>query len=1124
MTAIATGNPYRGLAPFDEQDAHRFFGRDREIEEILDRLSSRRLLAVIGVSGCGKSSLIRAGVIPVLRMGIATGLPARWRICTLTPGREPLKSLAAALDAPSNWPANTFELVDFARSKLQPAESLLLVVDQFEELFHFRDENLAVDGGNAASLFVNLLLAGIDQREVPIYILLTMRTDFLGQCAQFRGLPEALNDCYYLVPRMTRLQQQEAIERPLQAQGEAMHAALTQRLLNDSAEDPDHLPVLQHLLRRLWENWKERGATGLIGAADYDEVGGWALALDQDAESVLQRFAADEEGIRLLFQWITERGTGERALRRPRSFGECAAVSGLDCPRLEEICRAFQDRGLLRKSELTPEALVDLPHESVTWHWSRLNHWVLGEAARAAQLRFLLEAARQQMPLTGLALQSGLHLRSTWRKQRLTALRYLEPPDLEQTDAWIGGSEELDRKQRDSAEARELSAWAALSLGDDAERSLILGLYSWGKQRAMVAGLEQFLHVALLHSSSRLGLRHQTSVWCVAWSPDSARLATASSDLTAKLWDAETGAELHALRGHSDRVLSVAWSPDGSKVATASYDQTAIIWDAVTGRELVTLRGHEYAVLSVAWSPDDSKLATGSDDNTVGIWLAGTGAKLAVLRGYQRIVWKVAWSPDGKWIAVATGNSVRILDAEQFTELRGLDGHQADVRSVAWSPDGTRLATASYDNTARIWDLHSNLEPLIIRGHQDYVLDVAWSPDGRTLVTASFEGVAKLWDSRSGREWGSVLEHQYPILSVSWSPKGDNLASASDDGAVRVGVLRGGWELAVFQGHPAPAWCVRWSPDGARLISGSDCPVAKVWDANSGRELFALDGDAMYIESVAWSPDGRKLATSANATAQIWDAATGRDIGLLRGHEDYVGKIAWSPDGMRIATGSRDRTIRIWDAATFQVLNNIGSQQADITGIAWSPDSRMLAIASNDGTAKVWDTGSGQEAIALQHDKYSFSSIVWSPDGTRLATASHNKTVQVWSVVSRELLLVLRGHQAAVLDVAWSPDGSRLATASWDITTRIWDAATGQELIKIVGHKLSVRSVAWSPDGKRLASAGADNAAEGVVHVYAIDESLLLRLVRSRITRDLTPFECRRYLNTDRSPQLPEIP
>ena len=444
----ARTNPFPGLAPYDEPEAALFFGRDREIEEILERLASRRLLAVTGVSGCGKSSLVRAGVKPVLRMGAATSLPGRWRIESITPGNAPIQALRKSIQAGPSWPATSFDLVEHARQNLRPGENLLLIVDQFEELFSFRAESLSKDAGNTAALFVNLILNAVDQREVPIYILLTMRTDFLGECAQFRGLPEALNDCYYLVPRLTRIQQQEAIERPLEEQGVAITPSLVQRLLNESAEDPDDLPVLQHLLRRLFENWSARGANGPINDEDYTAVGGWKNAINQEADAVLKRFPAEGENIRLLLQWITDRGRGEKPVRRARPLAECAEVSGLGQQRLREVVQGFQSRGLLKPSDGTGESLVDLPHESVMWQWTRLKSWIVQETERAAQLRFLLQSARQEVPLVGLALESALKLRTQWKSQRAPTLRYLEKAELEAVDSWVAYSERVAKGWR----------------------------------------------------------------------------------------------------------------------------------------------------------------------------------------------------------------------------------------------------------------------------------------------------------------------------------------------------------------------------------------------------------------------------------------------------------------------------------------------------------------------------------------------------------------------------------------------------------------------------------------------------------------------------------------------------
>ncbi|MBZ5521602.1 MAG: hypothetical protein LAP21_05020 [Acidobacteriia bacterium] len=1148
----ARTNPYPGLAPFEEKEASRFFGRDREVEEILDRMASRRLLAVIGVSGCGKSSLVRAGVIPILRLGVAANLPTHWRICTITPGNAPLKALRAAMNAPSGWPATSFDLVDQAKKNLQPGESLLLIVDQFEELFRFREETLAQDGGNQASLFVNLFLKAVEQREVPIYVMLTMRTDFLGKCAQFRGLPEALNDCYYLTPRMTRLQQQEAIERPLEEQSASMHAALVQRLLNDSAEDPDHLPVLQHLLKRLWENWNQRGVAEPIGMADYAAVGGWTNALNADAEGVFRQFEAEQEGLRRFFQWITERGTGERPIRRPRPFSECVEESGIDRARLGEIIRKFQGHGLLRPSDGSHQSLVDLPHESVMWQWSRLKRWIDDEAEQAAQLRFLLQSARQKNLLTGLALESASRWQRSLSVQRHTSLRYLNDEELAQTEKWIVRSAEFEqarrrrrrlllgasgalvvtlaivavwvsRRQQASATAREISAWAAVSLPEDPERSLILGLHSWARQRAMVPGLGEILHSAVLQSPSRLTLSgHQDIVRSIAWSPDGRKLATASDDHTAKVWDATSGRELLSLRGHQNIVRSIAWSPDGSKLATASDDRTAKVWDATSGRELLSLRSHQAPVWSVAWSPDGSKLATASYDKTAKVWAASSGRELLALPGHQDIVSSIAWSPDGSKLATASyDKTAKVWAASSGRELLALRGHQDAVWSIAWSPDGSKLATASYDKTAKVWAASSGRELLALPGHQDIVSNIAWSPDGSKLATASYGKTAKVWEASSGRELLALRGHQDTVWSIAWSPDGSKLATASSDHTAKVWEASPICELLSLRGHRASVWSIAWSPDGSKLATASNDNTAKVWEAASGRELLSLHGHQSSVSSIAWSPDGSKLATASNdGTAKVWEAASGRQLLTLHGHQDIVRNIAWSPDGSKLATASDDSTVKVWEASSGRQLLALRGHPDTGWSIAWSPDGSKLAAASSDRTAMVWEAASGHELLTLRGHQDTVWSIAWSPDGSKLATASFDKTAKVWEATSGRELLTLHGHQDIVFNIAWSPDGSKLATASADNTAKVWEAASGRELLALRGHQGAVNSISWSPDGKRLASAGDDK----IVQIYAIDQVELLRLVRSRITRDLTSDECRRYLNADRCPPLPDVP
>jgi len=265
-------NPFRGLLPFEEQHSALFFGRDKEIQDVASRLERQRLLAITGVSGSGKSSLVMAGVIPMLRAGLIPKLGTHVRVAVMKPRGGPLVELQRQLSIALGREVKqeiltrtTYGLVD-AVKPLAPDESLLIVVDQFEEIFAYRKLHLGKDGGASADRFMTLLLRATEQAEVPILVMLTMRSDFLGDCPTFRGLPEALNNSHYLVPKMTRLQLQEAIEEPLANAGVTIHPGLVQHILNECEEEPDYLPVLQHLLFRMFDQ-------GPLGSGQSTEKG-----------------------------------------------------------------------------------------------------------------------------------------------------------------------------------------------------------------------------------------------------------------------------------------------------------------------------------------------------------------------------------------------------------------------------------------------------------------------------------------------------------------------------------------------------------------------------------------------------------------------------------------------------------------------------------------------------------------------------------------------------------------------------------------------------------------------------------------------------------------------------------
>jgi len=395
--------PFPGLLPFQEKDAPFFFGRDRETGELLKRLEQGRFLAVIGVSGSGKSSLVHAGLKPELRFGN----PA-WRIVEMKPGSGPRRRLEQVLG--QEVPGHSYGLVDNLR---KAGERVLVIVDQFEEIFSYRKAGAAE--AKEADLFVQQLLRASAEPDSAVYVLLTMRTDHLGHCALFRNLPEALNEGTYLVPRLTRQEQEEAIRSPLAVSGVEIDPEVVDLLLNAAETNRDELPVLQHLLKRQWEEWTKRGSAGAITRADCDKTGGWAEAIAQDAGSVLEGLTHPErEAVKRVYQRITEKGTGERPIRTPCTLAELVELTRpVTAPeRLGELLEALRKRDLLVwEGPLQEDTRIDIPHECVTWRWAELAGWIEEEDRDRKRLEFIDESRQKKMPLAGSALEEACALR-----------------------------------------------------------------------------------------------------------------------------------------------------------------------------------------------------------------------------------------------------------------------------------------------------------------------------------------------------------------------------------------------------------------------------------------------------------------------------------------------------------------------------------------------------------------------------------------------------------------------------------------------------------------------------------------------------------------------------------------
>jgi photosystem II stability/assembly factor-like uncharacterized protein len=420
---VTIKNPYPGLRPFEPDEFGSFFGRDRQIDELLDKLRNRRFVAILGLSGSGKSSLVRAGLIHRLQVGHLTSAGSRWRIALVRPGSEPIEALAASLDETlgkqrgraAQLRHSTQELLNSTRDGRNRTENLLLVVDQFEEVFRFQDKTQF--SGRDAEHFVDLLLA-VEQDLSPnyrVYVVLTMRTDYLGDCARFDGLPEALNRGQYLVPRLTREQMAEAIQGPAALADTEVASQLLQTLLVEAAEGQDSLSLLQHALTRMWER-REPSLTGgwQITPAQYQTLGGMAKALNDYANRVLAELPPDRRELaKKIFQQLTEVGQG-RDQRRPQRLGQLALRIGATLPEVEVVVEHFFGATLLTSPDRghVPDWEVDITHESLVRQWDTLKGWATEEAQnRDDYLYFSKRVERGGEPLTG----TDLVLALKWR-------------------------------------------------------------------------------------------------------------------------------------------------------------------------------------------------------------------------------------------------------------------------------------------------------------------------------------------------------------------------------------------------------------------------------------------------------------------------------------------------------------------------------------------------------------------------------------------------------------------------------------------------------------------------------------------------------------------------------------
>jgi hypothetical protein len=663
-------NPYPGLRPFDTSEAHLFFGRDQQVLDLLDRLVRNRFVAVVGLSGAGKSSLVRAGLIPALHRGRMLEPGLRWRVATARPSGAPFRKLADALSCePEELRASSHGLIEYARSHLSPGEGLCVVIDQFEELFRYKDRSMApaleapdhAAAASEAAAFIELLLAAA-RGPLPVYVVITMRTDYLGDCAEFPDFPEALNESQYLVPRLTREQRRQAIEGPLgQAQ---ISSALVERILNDAGDEPDQLPILQHALMRTWARWRESSGENErpVDVEDYEAAGGFAGALNQHADELLQSPAVQEKLrlVEVIFKRLTARGGAGRERRDPAQLVElwelCNALSEERQESVKAVIDVFRKGEATfltpREGELTPETYIDIAHESLIRNWKVLaEEWLPEEEKQKQTLIELLDRARgwkqrQRELLAGLDLTGAMQWDKARNRCSMWAEHYVGPNAIETVEEFLAASrEEFEESERRARERRERELETERRLREVAElrAQAEQGQREAAEQRerteraaARRTRIFSYVLAALLVAAAGLALtawratlraREQQKVAeSETRLAESQRKVAESSELAAK-------AETLLFQGKRGEAIDTA-------LRAFSIEKTAQAREAIAHafpQTLVSLEGHSGPVFTAAFSPDGQRVVTAGDDGTSLIWRIITLDDIARLLAVPRL-------------------------------------------------------------------------------------------------------------------------------------------------------------------------------------------------------------------------------------------------------------------------------------------------------------------------------------------------------------------------------------------------------------------------------------------------------------------------------------------------------
>ncbi|BCH08010.1 hypothetical protein MesoLj131c_22680 [Mesorhizobium sp. 131-3-5] len=1063
-------SPFRGLDAFEFEDADLFFGRARAIAACIARLeqqaaSGTAFLLIYGMSGCGKSSLLRAGLLPSLTLHGAVAGICLWRHCLirLSEGPDAFTVLAAALLHEAAVPELSCEVTaaEFARlcrstpdralvmvrqallKAAGPARSqirLLVAIDQLEELF--TSERQPATREALVRFMAVLAASGL------VWVIAAIRSDFYHRCGEVQGfsaLKDGLASYELLPPTGTEIGQ--IIREPARVAGlrfeeNAERGRLDDVLQDAAAADPGSLPLLEFVLDALYEAGRDRR---VLTFAHYRALGGLEGAIARRADEVVDLLAPDiQEVLPAVLRALTTASPGDGTITaRPALFTEIASTAA----RLALVRALIDARLLVSDEDAGGHVFVRVAHEALLRRWPRAgdivntnrNFLETRERLRADAHRWHLENRNRELLLPpGKRLAEGEELMLSRREEvddavleyieeSLHAHQQKEEKDQHAARALIAAAEEAKRERLErEAERRSLAAAAANRLARRTRNAAVVAL-----TLALMAG-----------AGALVAFRAQEEA---RWQRDQA--------LRNQYLSLSFLSEQSASRGNTEAAILLALealSPKDQSERPYLFEAEAALYKALLAHHQIKIFRHRAGVADAAFNPTGDRIVTASYDKTAGVWEVSSGVETAVLKGHQEV-----------------------------------------VERAEFSPSGSRILTAARDGTARLWDAVSGEQLFILRPVGNYPTAI-FSPDGNRVLTAGQDSDATLWDARTGKKVLSVSSDGY--TRAAFNSVGHSFATAYR-GVVSIwntadGVLTRSIRVSCWP------YSLAFSPDGSRILSGAWGPLtyggpSSLIDVSKGTEIAKLAGNTSdtQLNGVIFSHGGQRIATvSLDGAARIWDGASGTLHGLL-GQEvsglrltdiggderDEEMNGAFSPDDRFLATASVNGPIRIWDVERASLVTTIAGHESLVEHLEFSPiDSNILLTASHDGTARLWDIN-GALTTTLSHE-YQPIFAVFSPDNVHLLTGGGDSAAHLWNVLSGRETTRLDTHEM-VQSATFSPDGKRVATASLEGQVRVWNVVTGHETAQFRSRG-GLIDIQFGPDGKSLLSASIHGTAQ----------------------------------------------